>query len=641
MSYRNRTLRGAVTVVILLGLTVTSCSTPPSSPQSPTSAPSERATSGSSEPAAAGAKVDHRVPVKRIPVRVELSMKGAGWQLLRGGEHYYVKGAGGSGPIEMLAAAGGNSMRTWSADDLDDLLDEAHRLGLSVTVGVWLGHERHGFDYNDAEAVARQLESVRTAVRKYKDHPAVLAWGLGNEMEGFEAGDNVKIWRAVNDAARAAKQLDANHPTMTTIAELGGKRVELLHKHCPDIDIVGINSYGGVPSIPERYRAAGGTKPYIATEYGPPGTWEVGRNSWGAVREWTSTEKAGFYRRAYDALRKDDRLNLGSYAFTWGSKREATATWFGLLLPDGSKLAGVDALTEAWSGRPPANRCPEIRSIELEGSDEVDPGTLVRVRLEVSDPEGDAISVEYQFRREQATYFTGGDTQAAQPMFVNAIEESSTNGVTVRMPKGAGKCRLYAFVRDGRGGAATANVPIKVNGPEAPIDALEVKLPFVIYADTATEEPYIASGWMGDTHAIEMNPHSKNMPREGKKCLRVGFKQDEGWGGVVWQNPANDWGDKPGGYDLTGAKTLSFWARGENGGEKVKFGLGLLGPEKKYRDTSRREIAVTLTRSWKRYTVSLAGEDLSRIKSGFYWVVAGQGRPVTFYVDDVRYTADE
>jgi hypothetical protein len=49
------------------------------------------------------------------------------------------------------------------------------------------------------------------------------------------------------------------------------------------------------------------------------------------------------------------------------------------------------------------------------------------------------------------------------------------------------------------------------------------------------------------------------------------------WGGVVWQHPANDWGDANGGFNLTGAKKLTFWARGEKGGEKVSFEFGLLG----------------------------------------------------------------
>ncbi len=67
-------------------------------------------------------------------------------RLVRNGQPYFVKGVGGHTHLEALAAAGGNSIRTWGTDGLDEILDEAHRHGLTVTVGLWLGHERNGFD---------------------------------------------------------------------------------------------------------------------------------------------------------------------------------------------------------------------------------------------------------------------------------------------------------------------------------------------------------------------------------------------------------------------------------------------------------------------------------------------------------------
>ena len=151
-------------------------------------------------------------------IPVELRQTEQGWQLLRGGEPYFIRGAGGDGSLEQLAAAGANSVRTWGADDIDARLDAAHALGLSVTVGIWLGHERHGFDYNDKTQVHEQLERARQTVLRYKDHPAVLLWGIGNEMEGFGSGDNPAIWTAVNDIAAMVKKLDPFHPTMTVTA---------------------------------------------------------------------------------------------------------------------------------------------------------------------------------------------------------------------------------------------------------------------------------------------------------------------------------------------------------------------------------------------------------------------------------------
>ncbi len=99
------------------------------------------------------------------------------------------------------------------------VLDEAHQHKLTVCVGFWLGHERHGFNYQDEASVINQLTACTDAVREFKDHPAVLLWGIGNEMEG--EGTNPAIWYAVEHIARECKRIDPGHPTMTVIAELG------------------------------------------------------------------------------------------------------------------------------------------------------------------------------------------------------------------------------------------------------------------------------------------------------------------------------------------------------------------------------------------------------------------------------------
>ena len=98
------------------------------------------------------------VSADAIPVKVERGKDG--WQLIRGGKPYLIRGAGGDASLKALAAAGANSVRTWGADGIDARLDEAHALGLSVTVGIWLGHERHGFDYDDEAQVAAQVKQL-------------------------------------------------------------------------------------------------------------------------------------------------------------------------------------------------------------------------------------------------------------------------------------------------------------------------------------------------------------------------------------------------------------------------------------------------------------------------------------------------
>jgi hypothetical protein len=591
--------------------------------------------------AQSGAAMQSTFTAPRGAIKVELKRVGQGHHLLRDGKLFFIKGAGGDGSKTLLKQMGANSFRTWGADNLEAQLDEAHRLGLAVTVGIWLGHERHGFNYNNADQVAEQKEKARQAILRYKDHPAVLMWGIGNEMEGFGDGGNAAIWMAVNDIARMAKTLDPNHPTMTVVAEVGGERVKNIHRLCPEIDIVGINSYAGAPSIPERYQKAGGTKPYVITEFGPPGTWEVGKNEWNVTPEPTSLEKAASYRKAYQDAIANQPLCLGSYAFTWGNKQEATATWFGLLLPDGTRLNATDALAELWSGKPPANLTPKIAPLKVNGNAQVGPEAVVNVALDVSDAEGDPLKVEWILQREADKLGTGGDAEAKPPVYPEAIVKAGIKGAQVRMPRFAGNYRLFAFVRDGKGGGAVANVPLRVLGGET--EKTEAKgraaqIPFAVYDEAGKEATYIPSGYMGNTAAIKIDENWTTKPHSGASCIRVEYNAADQWGGVVWQSPANDWGDADGGWNLTGAKKLSFWVRGDKGGEKVSFEFGLLGRDKKYFDTGKGKLAdVILTPEWKQYSIDVAGQDLARIKTGFVWTLAGQGAPVVFYLDDIRY----
>jgi hypothetical protein len=437
-------------------------------------------------------------PTKAKPSVVRIVKNKDGWQLLRNGKPYFIKGAGGDGSKALLAQAGGNSVRTWGTDKLDRLLDEAHRHGLTVTVGIWLGHERHGFNYNDADQVAAQYETARKAILRYKDHPAVLMWGLGNEMEGYQKGDNAAIWSAINNIASLAKKLDPNHPTMTVVAEIGGDRVKNIHRLCPDIDIVGINSYGGISSLPERYRKARGVKPYVVTEFGPPGVWETKKNRWGAVPEPTSTEKARLYKQGYRrGIERARGLCLGSYAFTWGNKQEATPTWFGMLLPDGTRLAAVDAMTEVWTGKPPARPCPVIESLRLQGADEVDPGATVKALLTASTPRGNKLKVRWVLQQDVDDYNVGGDQEEAPPTFPKAIVTSDLGSAKVRLPKEGGGYRLYAYIYDTHGGAAVANIPLHVKGPQVARKGRAAKLPLVIYKEASRAPvPFVPTGWM-------------------------------------------------------------------------------------------------------------------------------------------------
>ena len=565
-------------------------------------------------------------------IPVELRKSESGWQLYRDGEPYFIHGAGGDGPLDELAAAGANSIRTWGGD-VGTLLDDAHALGMTVTVGIWLGHERHGFDYNDESQVEEQLQMAREMVLKYKDHPALLMWGIGNEMEGFDDGDNPAIWKAVNDVAAMVKELDPNHPTMTVTAFVHGGRIEFLHNRSPAIDIHGVNAYGGAQVVPQFLTDGGATKPFVLTEFGPVGPWEMPKTDWGAPYEQTSTAKANFYRESYEkGILAAPGMALGSYAFLWGNKMEATQTWFGMLLDDGSQTGAVDTMTEIWTGEAPHNLAPTVEPIQIDGSAQVGPGKVVDVSTQLSDPEGGELRIEWVLRAESGEYLTGGDYRPPMPDIDGAVTEGRADGARVQMPENPGPYRLFVYAWDDAGKAATANVPMLVKGEE------RTRMPFPVYEDQFENMPWVPSGWMGGVDALSLDGANTDDPYEGDTAIRIRYEGTYGWAGIAWQHPANNWGDQDGGFNLEGADELELRARGEYGGEKVSFGVGLLESDRAFPDSAIKKIdGIELTREWQRYSIPLKGLDLSSLKTGFVVTLTGRTSAVTIYLDSIRF----
>jgi hypothetical protein len=168
--------------------------------------------------------------------------------------------------------------------------------------------------------------------------------------------------------------------------------------------------------------------------------------------------------------------------------------------------------------------------------------------------------------------------------------------------------------------------------------------PFNIYTDkNARGNHYIPSGYMGDYNDVSIDQSCMEDPYSGETCIKITYRPDMSqgarWVGVYWQYPPNNWGEKRGGFDLTGAKKLTFWARGENGGERIEEvkigGIGGSYPDSDSAGTG----PIVLTTDWQQYEVDLEGRDLSRISGGFCFSTNLDVNPngATFYLDDMRY----
>jgi exo-beta-1,3-glucanase (GH17 family) len=197
------------------------------------------------------------------------------------------------------------------------------------------------------------------------------------------------------------------------------------------------------------------------------------------------------------------------------------------------------------------------------------------------------------------------------------------------------------------------NFEYDANMPAAPVRGSS----FPIYTDAADQNNHFTpSGWMGDGKVlgrVTLDECSTDNPHQGRTAVKIAYTQQvEGWAGMYWVEPAENWGDIPGGIDLSGAKRLTFWARSETATTNVKFIIGGVGynqtgsmdckhPLKPYPDSVCPTIAEwkTLTPTWTKYSIELktANRNLSKVVGGFGW---SADHPVTFYLDDITYEFD-
>ncbi|NBC18899.1 MAG: hypothetical protein GVY18_16475 [Bacteroidetes bacterium] len=412
------------------------------------------------------------------PVTVELRDDDGRYQLYVDGEPFFIKGAGLEfGSVERLAERGGNSFRTWRTDNGRDtgqeVLDRAYANGLYVTMGLEIAREREGqgrgvfgFDYDDEEAVAEQLERVRAEVMELKDHPALIIWGIGNELN--LGATNPAVWDAVNEISEMIHEVDPNHLTTTMLAGIGPELAADIEERAPDLDFVSVQFYADIENLPQRLDEAGYDGPYVVTEWGATGHWEVPKTAWGAPIENTSSVKADLYRSRYEnAIISDTTQGLGSYVFLWGQKQERTPTWYGMFMPTGEKTESVDVMQYLWTGEWPENRAPRIERPTLDGQTATDdvtlqPGQAVPAEVSVTDPEGNALRYAWEVREESKAQTEGGDDEEVPALIDGAVAPTDAAQVTVTAPTEPGAYRLFVNVYDGHNSAAHANIPFYV-----------------------------------------------------------------------------------------------------------------------------------------------------------------------------------
>jgi hypothetical protein len=280
---------------------------------------------------------------------------------------------------------------------------------------------------------------------------------------------NLKVWNAVNDIAKMIHKIDGNHPTTTMIVPYR-KTIWQIKRRCPHIDILSINTFGELSHLPSKLNEPiwGWNGPYIISEWGPLGWWEVDRTIWDAVIEATSTKKAAFYQERFEtAIKKDTEKCIGSYVFYWGQKQERTHTWFSMFSETGQETGSVDVMNYIWTGKWPENKAPGIEYMLLNGKGAkenifVKANDICTASILCSDPNNDSLMVSWEILPESTDLAGGGEIENKPEALSGLILEEKKNEVIFQAPSKEGAYRIFVYLRDNKNHIAIANTPFFV-----------------------------------------------------------------------------------------------------------------------------------------------------------------------------------
>ena len=397
--------------------------------------------------------------VNAQPIKVEVQKTENGYQLLRNNKPYYIIGAGGQTQLDLVVKLGGNSIRTWGLENAQEVLDNAHKKGLTVMLGFWIQHERHGFDYDNEIKVRKQIEYFKKAIDQFKNHPALLLWGIGNEVDLFYT--NTKVWNTIQEIAKYAHQVDPNHPTTTVTAGLDSLEVKHVLKTCKDIDIYSVNTYCDIENVPQNIHKFGWEGPYMITEWGPNGHWESPVTKWGAAIEQSSKQKAEVYQKRYsEYIEKYKHHCLGSYVFLWGQKQEYTTTWYGLFSKEGYETQAIDALKIAWSKVSPETPTPSIDTFLINHSscfqnleilaNSVNNRAFIQptfITYNKEKKETKELDISWRILAESTDKKAGGDVENEAEELKLKFKKSGPNEIIFTAPSDSGAYRLFVTIR--------------------------------------------------------------------------------------------------------------------------------------------------------------------------------------------------
>lgn len=395
------------------------------------------------------------------------------YTIYRNDQPFLVKGAAGTDDLLKLRDAGGNTIRTWDTTHLGQLLDSAYANNIAVIAGLSIPPSIYKEFYEDTAKVAAQYNGVRDIVTRYKSHPALLMWCLGNEVDFPYRPQYANFYRAYNRLLKTIHEQDPDHPVTTALVNFNKRCLFNIRLKVSGLDLISMNIFGDLRNLHKNLDDFSWwwDGPFLITEWGINGPWESEFTAWGAPIENTSTKKAAQYQELYEQhMPVNNPRFLGACIFYWGNKQEVTHTWYSLFSADGAASATAGVMQYLWTGNWPAHKAPELKYMLLGGKGARDniiclPDTLQTAEVFFQNTPDSSLRIEWELLAEDWYSKDRFVPNTAKPASFNTHFTSiNGNKATFRTPSKEGPYRIFATVYNKYGQFAATNTPFYVIG---------------------------------------------------------------------------------------------------------------------------------------------------------------------------------
>lgn len=260
--------------------------------------------------------------------------------------------------FRIMCRAGINHITGWDSDKgyeqdkFDELtLDLARKYGIGVVMPFYLPVDG---DYEDEEFTQQLMEDAAVKVKRFRNHPALRMWGVGNEvlveMDSWERRDAFgRFYMALADLFH---RLDPYHPVIYREAEdTFVPAIQYYMDESPPARpwlIYGMNSYTAeLERILDDWPSWEFNRPVFVSEFG--------------ASEESPGGRAMGYLAMWRSIRAHQEYVLGGAPYTWTTAGpEPTDEEWGLMDEDSRPVDDTfDQLKSDWLREPGARRaCP-------------------------------------------------------------------------------------------------------------------------------------------------------------------------------------------------------------------------------------------------------------------------------------------